>query len=114
MQTYFDDLKEYLKEEQEKHIDEFKIDALLVVSNSTEMMQNEILSTIRSIAGIVRVNIEPAIRRSHYYITRCNLKVNTEVYGLQPLEVILQLIRQQILDIAGVRRFTFISKPEKF
>ncbi len=106
--------KTFLKEDVEKTNKEFKIEVLLVISNATEKMQTEILSNIRAIAGVTRIHLEgEAIKRSHYYISRCTLKIDLYPYGMLPLEDVFQVIRKSVLDIDGVRRFTYISKPER-
>ena len=76
-------------------------------------METEILSNIRAIAGVTRIKIHETDRKSHYYMTRATLKIDTFPYGTTPLKQILQAIRASVLKIRGVRRFTYLSKPEK-
>ena len=49
--------KEFLNEESES-LSEFKIQALLVISNKSGRMKTDILSNIRAIQGITRVHVD--------------------------------------------------------
>jgi len=115
MNEYIEKYRKFRLEEVNvnKNIDEYRVDALLLVSNSTILGQEEILSNIRSIAGVTRIKSEETIKRSSYYITKCSIKIDTFPYRGMRLEKIFQLIRMSVLRIDKVRRFTFITSPIK-
>jgi cell division protein FtsX len=102
--------KMFLKEETESK-DEFRVEALLVISNKTHEMKSDVLSKIRAIEGITRVHVDEAIRRTYYEISKVTVKVNISPFGMVPLEQIFNKIRKDILNVDGVQRFTYIARP---
>ena len=94
-------------------IDEYKIDAILVISNKTDLMKTDILSKIRAIEGITRVHIESVLPRQFYEISKITVKINVFPFGIAPLVLIFNKIKKEIISIDGVQRLTYISKPEK-
>jgi len=104
--------KQFLKEEAESK-NEFKIQGLLVISNESELMKTDVLSAIRAVEGITRVHVDQSVERPYYEISKVTLKMNIGPFGIAPLALIFEKIRKDIIRIKGVRRFTYISKPEK-
>lgn len=96
----------------EEGLKEIKIQAVLVVSEKTSLLKTEIVSHIRAILGVTRVDILKSYVRPHFYISKLNLKIDTEPFGLSSVQNILVFIKHEIIKIPGVKRLTFISKPE--
>lgn len=104
--------KQFLKEESES-LHEFKIQALLVISNESELMKTDVLSNIRAVEGITRVHVDESLSKTFYEISKVTIKVNIAPFGVAPLAQIFNVIRKDIIAIQGVRRFTYISRPER-
>jgi len=104
--------KQFLNEEAESK-NEFKVQALLVLSKEYENLKSDILSSIRAVEGVTRVHVDQSVERVYYEISKVTVKVNTNPFGVAPLALIFNQIRQEILRIKGIKRFTYISKPER-
>lgn len=104
--------KQFLKEESES-LHEFKIQALLVIAHESQTMKTDVLSNIRAVEGITRVHVDEAISRAYYEISKVTIKVNVAPFGMVPLAQVFEQIRRDIIGIEGVRRFTYISRPER-
>ena len=104
--------KEFLNEESES-LSEFKIQALLVISNKSGRMKTDILSNIRAIQGITRVHVDEVLDRAYYEISKLTIKVNIAPFGIASLDQIFSKIKKDIISIQSIQRFTYISKPSK-
>lgn len=104
--------KEFLKEDSESKY-EFKVQALLVISTETDLMKTDVLSKMRAVEGVTRIHIDESLDKAYYEISKVTIKVNVAPFGVAPLALVFNQIRRDILAIKGVRRFTFISRPEK-
>jgi hypothetical protein len=104
--------KQFLNEETES-LKEFRVQALLVISNQHELMKTDVLSNIRAVEGITRVHVDQNISKTFYEISKVTIKVNVAPFGVAPLAHIFNQIRKDIIAITGVRRFTYISRPER-
>lgn len=104
--------KSFLKEEIESKY-EFRIQALLVISNDSDLMKTDVLSKMRAVEGITRIHIDQALNKPYYEISKVTIKVNVAPFGMAPTALIFNQIRRDILAIEGVRRFTYIARPEK-
>lgn len=102
--------KKFINEESDSK-DEFKIEALLVINNEVGQMKSDILSGIRAIEGITRVNVDIADRRQYFEVSKVTIKINIAPFQMMPIEQIFSKIRSDILSIQGVRRFTYIGRP---
>ncbi len=114
MKEYINPFRQFLKENTTTGTtNEYTIDANVIVSNDAELMKTEILSHIRAIPGITRVNVSESTHKVHYYITKLNIKIDPEPFKLQSVENILEFIKQKVLQIDSVRRFSYTSKLVK-
>ena len=95
-----------------KDFRELKIQAVVAIDDDLELLKTEIISHIRAIKGVTRVDIHETYFRSNYYLTRLTVKIDLDPFGMTSIVDILKIIKIQCQRIDGVRRFSYISRVE--
>lgn len=112
LKLFLDPFGKRLISEGSKDFQELKIQTIVAIDDNSELLKTEIISHIRAIKGITRVDIHETYFRSNYYMTRLTVKIDLNPFGMTSTVDVLKIIKIQCQRIDGVRRFSYISKAE--
>lgn len=99
---------------------QLKINFLLVIDRKIDRYKEDILSDIRAVTGITIINVEQHKNVKNLDYNVVSMKFDTHPYKSPdpnvPINVLgaLLRIRKQMLQIPGIIRVKYLTKPERF
>jgi hypothetical protein len=121
MKDFLDSFKNYKQKINEVNDEsQLRISMLMVIDKKSDRYKEDVLSDIRAVTGVTIINVEQHknVKNLDYNIVL--MKFDTHPYKSSdpdiPINVLdaLLRIRKQLLNIEGIVRIKYLTRPERF
>lgn len=99
---------------------QMKINMLMVIDRTVDRYKEDILSDIRAVTGVTIINVEQHKNVKNLDYNVVSMKFDVDPYKspdpdvkVNVLDALLR-IRKQLLNIKGIIRIKYLTRPERF
>ena len=121
MKDFLDSFKNYKQKINEVNDEsQLRISMLMVIDKKADRYKEDVLSDIRAVTGVTIINVEQHKNVKNLDYNVVLMKFDTHPYKsgdpdipINVLDALLR-IRKQLLNIEGIVRIKYLTRPERF